>query len=249
MAISGVFGWLNIRRIEFSVELPDEIYDGRDTLVTIRLENRKRFIPSFLIRAEFAGVWTGFTMIRRNSVEKAAVSATIHGRGIKKVGEASIASCFPINFFIRCKKFIITEEYVVFPAPRHCNVPPGLGQKGLLREPFSRVKGSDGDVLKIIDYTGNEPLKLIHWRLSAKHEGFKVKEMASSANEPVILDLECLPGGSLERVVSCGAFLVNRFIRQNRPVGLKSGTLFIRPDTSRTHRLKLLTQLAVYGKN
>ena len=30
-------------------------------------------------------------------------------------------------------------------------------------------KGFEGDVTKISDYTGTEPLKLVHWRLSAKH--------------------------------------------------------------------------------
>ena len=50
-------------------------------------------------------------------------------------------------------------------------------------------------------------------------------------------------------VTQTGAFLVNTLIRRNRPVGLKAGRTLINPDVSRAHRLTLLTELALYGKN
>jgi len=104
-------------------------------------------------------------------------------------------------------------------------------------------------VLRIRDYTGTEPLKLVHWRISARHEQLKVKELAAGASQPVILDIDQLPGANLEGALCCGAYLVNMFVRRNRPVGLKAGHLLISPDLSRAHRIRLLTELAVYGKS
>lgn len=99
----------------------------------------------------------------------------------------------------------------------------------------------------IADYTGVEPLKLVHWRLSARHENLKVKQLTSLADVPLMIDIAQLPGQSLDDRLSCGAWVVNRSIRANRPVGLVTGAKVIGPDTSRLHRLKLLTELALHG--
>ncbi len=249
MAVSGIFGWMNLRGNDLLVELPDEIYDGVDTLVSIRLRNGKSVMPSFLVRVKIFGEDAAFTMVGRSEAESGSILCRFHGRGRKTPGELRIESCFPINFFVRSKKYDIPGNFVVFPAPKTCALPAGLGDKGMRGEAIARQKGSDGDLLRILDYTGKEPLKLIHWRISAKHEDLKVKEMTSSVNQPLILDVDNLPGDDLERALSYGAFLVNSFIRRNRPVGLKAGRTLINPDVSRTHRLALLTELAVYGKN
>jgi hypothetical protein len=42
---------------------------------------------------------------------------------------------------------------------------------------------------------------------------------------------------------------VNRLVKGGRPVGLKLGDRVIAPASTRPHRLKLLGELAVYGKN
>ena len=138
---------------------------------------------------------------------------------------------------------------MIFPAPVSCGMPGSLDKALRNGSAATSLKGYEGDVSRIADYTGSEPMKLIHWRLSAKHEEFKVKEMNSTSREPVILDPDALPGRNLEENLSCAAFLVNRLIRANRPVGLKMQDRVITPAVSREHRLRLLAELAVYGKN
>ena len=110
-------------------------------------------------------------------------------------------------------------------------------------------KGYEGDVTKISDYSGAEPLKLIHWRLSAKHGELKVKELTASAQTPVIIDIAALQGRNLEENLSRAVFLINRLVRSNRPVGLKLRERMLAPAVSRTHRLRLLSELALYGKH
>jgi uncharacterized protein (DUF58 family) len=249
MAVSGIFGWLNIHRLSLRIELADEIYDGKDTFVSVSLENKKSIMATFLIRVKVCGEWLDFNLVNRRGRETGSLVLNFQGRGYGTLTEIIIQSCFPINFFVRSKIFVIPERFVIFPAPRACHVPADITARGTRGEAVSRCRGFAGDVLKIRDYTGSEPMKLIHWRLSAKHEEFKVKEMAGSTNQPVILDIELLPGADLEGALSCGAFLVNMYIRQNRPVGLKSGGLLLKPDLSGAHRLRLLTELATYGKH
>ncbi len=249
MAVSGIFGWINIKGNELQIELPDEIYDGMDTLLTIRLLNRKSFMPSFLITVKVCGGECAFTMVLRSGSETGSMVRRFRGRGRKAFGEIRIESCFPINFFVRIKKYDVGATFTVFPAPLACSALAGHDDNGMRGDAAGRFRGSGGDLLRILDYTGKEPIKLIHWRISAKYEDLKVKEMSTSLNQPLIIDIENLAGGDLERALSCGAFLVNMFIRRNRPVGLKLGRTLINPDVTRAHRLALLTELALYGKN
>lgn len=239
---------MNIRGLRVTVAFPDEIYEGSDTLAIVRLENRKKMVPSFLIRVDACDAHVGFNLVERSGMESDALTLRFRGRGKRILERASVSSAFPINFFVRGMSVSLHSAFTVFPAPRACDVPEGPGPRDARGEALSPRRGYGGDVAKIRDYTGSEPFKLIHWRLSARHQELKVKELTSPSETPLVLDVLSLPGGNLEERMSCGAFLVNRSIRAGRPVGLKLGGRLIRPDTTRAHRLRLLTELAEYGK-
>ncbi len=247
MSISGVLGVLNIQGLGLRLEIPDEVYAGLDTLITLQLVNRKRRLPAFLLRVELSGASTRFTHLPASGSDSAALALTFAERGRQPLTWATLSSPFPINFFVRSTRLPLQESLVVFPAPRRClasGVPDQHGGRGAAP---TAAKGYEGELLKIADYSGSEPLKLIHWRLSARHEGLKVKELSAEVSEPVMLDITSLPGGTLEEKLCCGAFLINRFNREARPVGLMLAGKVFPPALSRTHRLKLLTELALYG--
>jgi uncharacterized protein (DUF58 family) len=249
MTVSGVLGWLNIRGLKMHVEMSDEIYCGVATLVTIRLANVKRFFPSFLLQLGIFDRITNVNLISGGGIEATSFVHTFTERGAMTLPSGTVCSPFPINFFIRCRRTTIDRHFLVFPAPINCGspaIPDAPLKNGALP---AASKGYEGDVSRIADYTGGEPLKLIHWRLSAKFEEFKVKELNSSSQEPVMLDLDTLPGKTVEESLSCAVFLVNRLIRGNRPVGLKLPGRVIAPAVSREHRMRLLAELAVHGKN
>lgn len=247
MAVSGCLGWLNLRKVGVMVALPDEIYDGTDTLVTVRLVNRKRFLPAFLLTVRVSGEGARFPLVERGSSDSDAVTLTFHGRGAKLLEEVTVSSPFPINFFVRRRSVAVFAAFTVFPYPRECLPQGGDGKREARGEDFSRRKGFAGELTSIRDYTGSDPLKLIHWRLSARHGELQVKEMAMPSEDPLVIDVLSLPGGGLEENLSCAAYLVNRAVRANRPVGLKFGARVVLPDLTRAHRLRLLKELAVYG--
>ena len=55
MAISGVLGRSNLFGLELRAEPTDEIYAGIETLVTVRLRNRRRWLTACLLRLDLAG--------------------------------------------------------------------------------------------------------------------------------------------------------------------------------------------------
>jgi uncharacterized protein (DUF58 family) len=249
MAVSGLLGWMNIRGLSVSVRLPDEVYAGVHTLVTIRIANSKKFLPSFLITATVSGSPTSFVLLDPRTPETGSLLLAFPQRGRHVVPGALISSTFPVNFFVRFIRVPVSGSFTVFPAPRPSIQPtPGKTPDAGAGKSYP-APGYDGELAKISDYRGGESLKLIHWRLSAKHEDFKVKQMTATAVDPVLLDVDRIAGRDLEERLSYCAFLVNRLVRGGCPVGLKLANRVIDPAATRLHRLKLLGELAVYGQD
>ena len=249
MSVTGIVGWHNIRRLGIRIELPDEIYSGLATLVTVRLHNSKRLFPSFLLRSTLLENSVTTYILNGEQEETNSFVHTFSGRGKHSLPSAEIRSPFPVNFFVRRRRSGINRDFLVFPSPIYGA--SGINLENNLRKGDSPMlrKGFDGELARIADYTGNEPMKLIHWRLSAKFDELKVRELNSSSGEPVMIDIDALPGRDLEENISLACFLINRIMGQNRPVGLKLREKIIRPAFSRGHRLNLLTELALYGKD
>lgn len=247
MTVSGILGWLNIRYLGVAIRLPEEIYDGQETYVTLQLENRKRWLPSFLLRGEVGGGRFDFHSIERKGAETGTVTMTFAGRGRKEIDSVVVSSPFPINFFIRSVTLPLDAHCVVFPRPHPCGTPGAPADAKSRGAARSSGRGYEGEMETIVEYTGVEPLKLVHWRLSARHENLKVKQLTALADVPLMLDIAQIPGQNIDQRLSCAAWIVNRSVKANRPVGLIAGTKVIGPDTSRSHRLKLLTELALHG--
>lgn len=249
MAVSGVAGWANIRGLKLQLILAEEIYAGAETLAVIKLTNTKRLMPSFLLQLNVCGKFADINYVSGSSTETDSVVVKFTKRGLHPMGEALVFSPFPVNFFVRCNRLQLQDECIVFPAPVNTSSANAAEQAHPNSDLLLMNKGMEGEVNRIKDYTGGEPLKMIHWRLSAKHPLLKVKEMSSGGGEPVILDPRVLPGSTLEARLSSAVFLVNRLIRDNRPVGLRINDRIIKPKTSKSHRLHLLTELAFYDQN
>jgi len=249
MAVSGVLGKWNLSRLELKLFPVDEIYDGLPTLLGVELVNHRRRLPVFLMEISLADASVLFTVVDPGEAQRKSVEMTFHGRGRQQLPQVVLRSRFPINFFIRQTSLSRDQALTVFPRPRPCTereYPDPGGERGA-RQSWSR--GQEGDINRISNYQGGEPLKLIHWKLSARHDALKVKELSAATRAPIILELALLPGSSLEQRIGSAAFLVTRLLKEGRPVGLRAGQTDIAAASGRQHRLQLLEALATHGQN
>lgn len=246
MSVSGVAGWMNLKGLSLELDLPDELYSGVETMARITLRNRKGKLPSFLLRTDLSGPSTCAPLLRSRSAETLPVLLTPGARGKQSIPEIVVSSPFPVNFFVRSRGIALDGSFVVFPKPRPA---PGGSAPGLHlgSAASTRGHGGDGELHSIVSYTGVEPLKSIHWRLSARQEELLVKRFTAAAAPPVVIDPDELPGGNLEERLSSATFLVNRLMRDEQSVGLRLGPHLVPPERGKAHRLALLSQLALYG--
>jgi uncharacterized protein (DUF58 family) len=249
MAVSGVLGKWNLNRVAVRFLPPDEIYDGLPTLIGVELINGRRRLPIFLMEIMVADHVVFFPLVDPLQARKKSLSITLCGRGHRPLPAVAVRSRFPVNFFIRSQRLLIDQHVTVFPAPQPCPdlrlSDPGSGHGSQQ----NRKKGFDGDIDRISDYQGGEPLKSIHWKLSARHDRLKVKGLSAITRKPVVLDLMEVPGSGLEQRLRHASYLVTRWLGDGWPVGLKAGSQELPVGIGQQHKLLLLQTLAHYGQD
>jgi uncharacterized protein (DUF58 family) len=249
MAVSGLLGRWNLAGLTVRCVPPEEVYDGVPTLLGIELVNRRRRLPACLLEVMLGGESVLFPLVEPGARQRKPMPVSLHQRGWQTLPLIQVRSRFPINFFIRRMTLAVAEPVLVFPTPLRCAEgaqPDPAGGQGATQ---SWQRGVEGEVSRIGEYRGGEPLKLIHWKLSARHDQLKVKELSAPLRAPVILDLATLPGAGIEERLRCASWLIGRLLRAGRPVGLRTGACAIAPACGRAHKLRLLKVLALHGRD
>ncbi len=248
MALSGFLGRRNLKNLEIKIHTPEEIFADIKTPLSITVINKKRFFPSFLLRVYINDKNILFPYINSNSSETKQVFIKFKNRGLNKITNIEICSIFPFNFFIRCKRFPVDLELLVFPKPKKCKtILKSNNSKRSRKENFSNLKGFEGDLTGIRDYIEGDPLKLIHWKLSAKTDELKTKELSSTGYQSAIIDFDKLDG-NLENKISCATYQILNYYKKHIPFGLKIGKDIYKPEYSKKQKFKLLKVLALYEK-
>lgn len=246
MASTGFAGKRNIEGYQLELDAPDEVYAGIPTLLTLRIANPRRFFPALLLRAELDDAAVLLPFIPAQATGSVTLPYLPPRRGHNRIACLRISSPFPVAFFVRRHTFALDGDIIAFPAPRPLPYQfSAAGREAKRPGPSSARRGNQGVVAGVYDYTGNEPLKRIHWRLSARHDSLKVKELESDASEPVVIVPDELPGANREERLSGAAWLIDRTLRSGRPVGLQLGQSLLAPGSGRDHKLKLLRALAL----
>lgn len=247
MSITGYAGMLNIKQLTPQLIPPPELYAGTAASFQLRLTNSKRHVPSFLIQLASADSQTSVVpFIGKQQTLESSVTFTFPVRGRCRLQSVRISSAFPVNFFTRFWTFDLEQEVVVFPRlmaiPGYADSTAGMQGAGSSHT----QRGVDGELEKIAPYSGREPLKSIHWKLSARGEDLLVKEFGRQGVPPLMIRLDELPGKDCEERLSQAAWLIKRWGGE-RPVGLVCGDVSLAAGVGKQHEYLLLTELALYG--
>ena len=252
MSVSGLLGHWNLKKLQLELEPANEIYAGLGTLLSVRISNQRRRVPAFLLDISINNNHRQpghLALLKPHEEQKVGVPVTFSARGDHCSHRLTISSTFPINFFIRHRHIDLHRAITVFPCPLSCH---NQGKSNLRHEHGTQdtmQRGYEGDISRIGDYVGGEPLKMIHWKLSARHDNLKIKELAAQQQPPVEIEPLALPGCDLEQKLSCASYLINDLIRRHHPVGLKLGSELISPGFGTNHKIHLLKVLAHYGQD
>ncbi|RLJ70985.1 uncharacterized protein (DUF58 family) [Hydrogenivirga caldilitoris] len=243
MLTSGISSIINLKNIEVRLIPPPEIYAHRRASFRV-IARKSSVIPSFLIRVSSGIDETLFPIVDRRERET-HLGFLFEKRGRVDRVRLTLSSDFPLGMFVRSMDISLDVPIVVFPAPIVTSLrilSSGSSMEGHSPYPFL-TKGYE-ELKSIREYAG-EPIKLIHWKLSAKKDELLVREMLDEEKEPVVLTLDMVEG-DIETRLSKLAYLTIELIRLGYPVGLKLGDKEVPPERGNLQKLHILRELALY---
>ncbi len=244
MLVSGIYSILNLRGVKVTVVPPPEIFAKTPARLKIVVYKESRF-PSFLIEVLSWESAYFFPLVGSDPAQ-GYVTYTFKRRGRADRITLVISSSFPLGMFTRENWIELETDIVVFPKPE--KVRPREMERLLSETEGSKPRlGSKGyeDIKDLRDYRG-DPIKLIHWKVSAKRGELMVKNMEGETAPPLILTLDMVEG-TLEERLSKLTYLTSELMNRGHPVGLKLGDAFIPPGRGTAHKRKILRELALYG--
>lgn len=249
MSVTGLAGMWNLKKLTPELLPPADIHAGSECAFQLKIHNAKQRIPSFLIRLECPGGQSALLpLVPRLGSASGRVKLVFPQRGRSGIDRITVSSPFPVNFFTRYWTFPLDASFIVYPRLL-AGMAAGDGSGADQAENNLRLsRGMDGELERISGYSGSEPLRMIHWRLSARGDDLLVKEFGRQAQKPVMIDLDRLPGHGLEERISRAAWLVRRWVAE-RPVGLVLDGRTIPPQAGQHQGSLLLTELALYGSD
>lgn len=246
MSVTGYAGMVNLQQLDLELLPPPELYVGQPTPFMLRITNRKRYFPSYLLTFFRGDVRASIVYLPSTTTALLPFELVFAERGRVLLDGFQVSSPFPVSFFVRSWRLAVQLELLVYPRLIPCQGAGG-GDDGIHpAEGHRDQRGSSGEVERIVDYTGRESLRQIHWKHSARSGELKVKECSAAVAEPLVIDLSALSGG-LEERVSCAAWMVHRWTL-DRPVGLLLGDVRIAPLAGRRQMQQLLAALAQYRR-
>lgn len=80
LILSGVLSWLNFSRVRWRLRLPPTARAGQTAAVTLEMENRKRFLPSYGLECRLTA-----TRVRRDRAARPESTFTAKGRDVRAI--------------------------------------------------------------------------------------------------------------------------------------------------------------------
>lgn len=238
----------NIKKLMPDLLPPEEVYAGVPAPFRLSVRNAKHLLPSFLIRIQcHAGPSFVVPVVQKHSERDGSVLLTFTQRGEAALGRVTISSPYPVGFFTRYWSFDINGSVTVFPRPIAGNSGASSSESRVTGTVQRPERGLTGELERIYPYSGSEPIKMIHWKHSARSPELLVKGFGTSVFEPLLIDPEVLPGQGVEERLSRAAWLVRRWVRE-RPVGLVLAGRVFPAAIGKRHGLMLLKELALYDR-
>ncbi len=247
MAVSGWVALRALRRLEFELYLPREVFAGQATPIHFSIANQRRHLPTFLLRLERGGHSAQVTEVPPNGSVDGILAFSFDRRGVHELGDVLVTSTFPFGLFSRGGYVRLDGRVLVYPAPVLPPTPsPDGSAQDLISHSIARI-GAGGDYHGTRPYLPGDPPGRIDWKIWSRGMGLHVKEFHDQGGPPLVLTLDSVPGPGLEDRMSQLTGLMVEAHREGRPVGLQlPGKQPVEPSLGWSHRARLLRALALY---
>ncbi|MDR0652490.1 MAG: DUF58 domain-containing protein [Synergistaceae bacterium] len=247
MLASGVAGRRNIRRAEVSLSFPDEVYARTSFMLGVKVRNKGRR-PIFLIDVRVRDSHVFFPIVQPGETLTKPLALQLTSRGVQDVSDIELSSAYPFDFFTRYWPVSFKGHVIVFPEPIASDNRAGTwlsspDEYGAIRDKLD----AERDVAGVRPYAEGDSMRTIHWKSTARTGRLKSRMYDDSGETGTrVIDLDALLASGKERGLSAASHEISLAIKSGLPIGLKDGDAVWLPSGSRSDKLYMLTNLALY---
>ncbi len=248
LLIDVVSGFRNLARLDGTAEVDGTVHATQPAGLTFRIRNRRKRRHAFLVATEWKMI-DGKAMIPRVEASGQSMAEAVvrfPRRGYYQLKDGQLKSGFPFGFVRFSRPMTTGRKILVYPALLD------------VRAVLSRVSRSGGsglvplsggdDFTDLRPYRPGDPMKDIHWKVTAKTGEMVVREYRAGVTHRVNLVLDTAPGATsrdFERGVSMAASLALELISQGLTVKLTTGSGSSDYCANRETVCRILDMLAV----
>ncbi len=211
MGVSGFFGKINIDNLGIEVTAPKKIYAKTKFPLKIKITNRKKFLPSFIIKVKVdkKTFLLPYLKIGEENSQIHHIDTQFDKRGINHLEYATISSQFPFSFFTRYTYKKLNFSKITYPYPLKREYEYffiGKNSKQGLSDNLNIGVGTD--IFSIKNYTQNEHIRDILWKYLPKIDKLLIKERATDYTPPIIINFEDIKIDNIEEKLSLFTYIL-----------------------------------------
>ncbi|MBX7259401.1 MAG: DUF58 domain-containing protein [Candidatus Hydrogenedentes bacterium] len=251
--VSAFLSGYSLRKLHIEREAPAAAHRDEAFALTIRIENRRRILPSISVRVENAdapGVSIGYVMaIPGKHTAIVRTNGKFEKRGVYELPDIVLVTSFPFGLIESRRRIRDPHEIVVY--PRVHAVRTAVVEKSRATGEIPQIsRGAGDEFFSLRDYIPGDDLRHIAWRASARSGTLLVKELEKQATRRVVFVFDSrrvdLPDfdDHFEQAIELVASLAQSLLNRQYAVALVTSSLSVGEGEGQAHALKILDALA-----
>ncbi len=265
LALIQIVGWVNVHRLHLKLESHEEVFANRMTRFNVRLRNRSRFLPRWLLvvsvqqddmktsgksRRHRTAPWL-VPYLPARSRDEGLLEIIMRRRGPRKIQALQVSSLFPVGIFRKGRRYEQDFEILVFPELFSSSLsrPEEVGDSG---ERSSVRAGQSHELYALRDYQSGDDPRNIHWKQSARQGSLIFQQRSRDENRRLHIIFDNAVGKletdeqekQFERLVSEAATSAVDHLSQGYEVALTTRELRLGYASGPRQRLNILEALA-----
>ncbi|MGQ9461894.1 MAG: DUF58 domain-containing protein [Candidatus Fervidibacter sp.] len=237
MVLAKAFVYWTLQPLSVDVEGTPEAIEGQEVSLKLWLVN-KGVLPRYLVEVDFQlpprveavdRLHLVFGQILPRQSSEATLKVRFKKRGLQSLGEATMQAQDPLGLFIAMQKVKTPKQVLIYPIPKPLPMEPRCAFHRLNWDETSArsyIPSLSGDEFwGVRPYQTGDPLKRIHWKLTAHQGELNIIQTLPSFREGGVILLDRHPVAhrpisddgetTLDELVRYAAFLIRQWVRHH----------------------------------
>lgn len=212
---------LNLAGLVLNVSVAGPVFAEEQVPIELLVYNNKKIpVYSVIITASDSATQVYCGHIAGHGVLRSSMLMVFRKRGLYGYGNFVVQSGFPFILFRKSISVPVSGQVLVY--PKLFDVREMLAVvEGRQKEGLVAIRGRGDEIYSLRDFQYGDDWRRIHWKASAKQDGFLIRENAEYVSQKVSILLDnLLPRDNMnfEAAVSAAASLTKQCLESGYPV-------------------------------